>query len=250
MMPKSEKSEESLNQSSALSGDLSLEQESFHRTEELEDLHSSYSRYFLHYGIKSAALVMFADEILSILKTGNSDITPVTEKFKILTEPLGISMTPLKTILPVPDRAFSISTSYWGSLGSQEPDRLKILPSDFMSVLGGGIIGRPEVVPSKVLQINWQLRDLRNSAQVGALIKVAHSLWQKCLSKLELPEFAWSRDSAKAAQIQLVSAFFERIVRDPSNAYYLEKGQSFLDSFREPIGGKVGGPADGKSRKS
>jgi hypothetical protein len=229
------------------SSDLNM---AFSRTETVEGLSSTYSRYYLHFGVKAAALAMFADETLKVLKTGSADISKVAESFALKGDPLAISMRPLRMILPIPDRAFEISKDYWGTFGKEYPDRLAVLPSDFVSALGVGILGQPEEVPNQIFKINWQYRDLQQTEKISALLLVAETVWRRCHAKLNLPGLEWAEDPVKAAQIELVDGFFDRIIKGADSSYYLDRGRNFLSSLRREVNGKIGGPAAVKTKSA
>jgi len=146
---------------------------------------SFYERYFLHYGGKAAATILFMSDLIEAREQGGQNFAEVISKYEVGGEPLSFSVKPAIERLCLSEECLDVTKKYWGEFMKLPADRLTILPSDFISPMGYGVNLEAVKVPPKIFITSWSLADLAVSEKLGAILKASLALWDRCYQKLE-----------------------------------------------------------------
>jgi hypothetical protein len=146
---------------------------------------SFYERYFLHYGGKAAATILFMSDLIEAREQGGQNFADVISKFEVGGEPLSFSVKPAIKRLCLSEECLDVTKKYWGEFMKLPADRLTILPSDFISPMGYGVSVEAVKVPPQIFLTSWSLADLVVPEKLGAILQASLALWGRCYQKLE-----------------------------------------------------------------
>lgn len=200
-----------------------------------------YERYFLHYGVKAAATAKMASDFLGVLESGSSKFNQLIADYQVGGNPLSFSIKPFVTELGLPQESLEVSSKYWSGYMKDSPDRLAILPPDFISPMGYGVWQQVDSVPPQIFSKKWILSELRYTESLGAILSASLSLWERCYQKLEiLKDTPEELPHRQRGYVETLNKVMQILRSGQTRESSLILGQEYFNKLAPPLKGRLG----------